>query len=340
MGLKKSLLVTAILASVLSSCHEVKDWDNNARGNFEALWSIMDEHYCFFDDKCVNWDSIHTAYSRRIGPEMTSQELFFVCAQMLDEVRDGHVNLSAAFNTSYYRKWWSDYPEDYDQRLIQQHYFNFHYLQAAGLTYGFFTDNIGYIRYPSFSDPLGEGNIDAALSFLSTATGLIIDVRNNGGGDMDNVQKIVSRFITQPTLVGYISHKTGPGHKDFSTPRAYTYNPAGLGRVRWGKPVVVLANRGTFSAANNFVGVMKLIPGVKIAGTVTGGGCGMPFNSELPNGWGVRFSACPVYDANKQLTEFGVAPSPGGECHLDVQLALQGRDTMIEHAAKMLQVDN
>lgn len=328
------LLVVLMLAT--SACHEVKEWDNNPRGNFEALWTIFDEHYCFFTEKGVDWDSVHAAYSRRVGPEMTSEELFNVCAMMLDELKDGHVNLFSASNTSYYRKWWSDYPQDYDERLIQQYYFNFHYRQAAGLTYGFFSNNVGYIRYGSFSSPIGNGNIDAALSFLRTARGLIIDIRDNGGGDMDNVEKLVARFISSPTLVGYVSHKTGPGHDEFSEPRPYTFNPAGQGRARWGKPIVVLVNHGTFSAANNFVSIMKLLPGVKIAGTLTGGGCGMPFSSELPNGWGVRFSACPVLDALRCPTERGVEPSEGGECHLDITAALQGRDTMIEHAARML----
>jgi len=89
--------------------------------------------------------------------------------------------------------------------------------------------------------------------YLNTCTGLVIDIRNNGGGSMTNVEKLVCRFITERTLAGYISHKTGPGHNDFSEPRAYYYDPAQKGRIMWGKPVVVLAGRGTFSAANNFV---------------------------------------------------------------------------------------
>ena len=100
----------------------------------------------------------------------------------------------------------------------------------------------------------------------------------------------------------------------------------------WGKPVVVLCNRSTFSAANNFVSVMKSLPNVRIVGATTGGGSGMPFSSELTNGWGVRFSASPVRDPEGHLTEFGVEPSEGCAVDLDPVEALAGRDTMLDFA--------
>ena len=46
---------------------------------------------------------------------------------MLDELKDGHVNLSSSFNTSYYRRWWSDYPQDFNFRTLQQYYLGFDY---------------------------------------------------------------------------------------------------------------------------------------------------------------------------------------------------------------------
>ncbi len=335
--MKKILTLVVLFSLMVSSCHEVKEYPDNASGNFEALWKVLDEHYCFFEEKGVDWDAVHDKYARRIGEEMTSQELFDVCADMLDELRDGHVNLTSAFNTSYYRKWWSDYPQNFSLRLIEESYFNFNYRQSSGMLYGFLNENIGYIYYGSFSSPVGEGNLDNVLYFLSSAQGLIIDVRDNGGGNLTNVETLVSRFITEPTVVGYISHKTGPGHNDFSEPRAITYNPAALGSIRWGKPVIVLANRSSFSAANNFVSIMKLLPGVKVVGATTGGGSGVPFSSEIPNGWSVRFSACSMLDAQRVSTEQGVVPSEGCAVDMDVNDALAGKDTILEFAIALLQ---
>ncbi len=329
-----ALLLTAAVG--LTACHDMEEYTDDPRGNFEALWSILDEHYCFFDSKNIDWDKVHDTYSRRISDRMTREELFIVCADMLAELRDGHVNLSAPFNTSYYRAWWSDYPQNFNKRLIEESYFNFNYRQSSGMMYGFLENNIGYIYYESFSSPVGEGNLDHALNFLSTANGLIIDVRDNGGGSLTNVETFVARFIDRPTLVGYISHKTGPGHNDFSEPYAITYRPAQEGRVRWAKPIVVLTNRSTFSAANNFASVMKNLPGVTIVGSVTGGGSGVPFSSELPCGWGIRFSACSMLDALGESTEGGITPSEGCAVDLDPMDALSGRDTILEKAIEIL----
>lgn len=321
-----------LMLGALSGCHDIKEYSEDPRSTFEQLWTILDEHYCFFGQKDVDWNEVYARYAPQVADNMTDEELFEVCSRMLDELRDGHTNLSAPFATSYYRKWWSDYPQNYNARLVQQYYFNFNYRTTGGIDYGILPQNVGYMHYSSFSAAIGEGNLDSILAYCAAADGLIIDVRDNGGGSMTNVETLVARFIPQRTLAGSICHKTGPGHNDFSEPYAYYYDPAPSYRVMWGKPVVVLCNRSTFSAANNFVSVMKSLPNVRIVGATTGGGSGMPFSSELTNGWGVRFSASPVRDPEGHLTEFGVEPSEGCAVDLDPVEALAGRDTMLDFA--------
>ena len=58
----------------------------------------------------------------------------------------------------------------------------------------------------------------------------------------------------------------------------------------------------------------------------------MPFSSELPCGWSVRFSAAPVYDAQMKLTESGISPSAGGEVDMNPEDAAKGVDTILEFA--------
>ena len=327
----KRFHILALLAALLltTACHEVREYEPDPRGTFEQLWTILDTRYCFFAEKGIDWNDVHDRYSEKISNEMTAEQLFNVCADMLGELRDGHTNLSSTFNTSYYRKWWSDYPQNYSARLIEEHYFNFNYLVASGLTYGMLSPNIGYIRYASFSQPIGEGNLDQVLAYLASADGLVIDIRDNGGGNMTYVESLASRFLSGHTLAGYIVHKTGPGHSDFSKPYAYYYDPP-AGHILWQKPVVVLTNRSTFSAANNFASIMNLLPQVVLVGDRTGGGSGMPRSYEIPIGWGLRFSSSPVYDAQMRCTEDGIDP----EIHIDLdpEKALDGIDTMLEKA--------
>ncbi len=333
----KSALISAFAAGLLlASCHDLPDYEDTASGNFEALWLEMDRHYCFFEEKGIDWQAVHDKYVGQATGNKNGEPLFRIMAAMLNELRDGHVNLSAPFATSYYRNWWSDYPQNYDERLVEQYYLGFQYNSLGEVYYALLPENIGYLRWPSFTSHLGEGNIDYILHTFNMAAGLIIDIRDNGGGDMSNADALASRFVTEKTKVASIRHKTGPGHSDFSEPYDIFIEPVGNRHFLWTKPVVVLTNRGTFSAANYFTAVMKNLPKVTIAGATTGGGAGMPYSLELPNGWGVRFSACPVYDANGVCTESGVEPTEGCAVDLDPLEALGGKDTMLDFAIRLL----
>ena len=328
----KRILYILTLLLTLTACHDQPQWRDDPYGNFDALWTIMDEHYSFFDYKQVDWNEVGARYRAKLTRDMTSQELFELCGDMLKELRDGHTNLIASHDVSRY--WiWEQYPVNYDERLIDEHYLNFNYKQASGIKYAILPNNYGYMRYASFSSSIGDGNLDLVFSYLSTADGLIIDVRSNGGGYLTNVETLVGRFIDQRTHVGRIQHKTGPGHNDFSEPFDYYFEPT-KNHIHYQRPVVILANRGSFSATNNFVSIMRHLPQVTIVGDATGGGSGLPFTSELPNGWRIRFSSCPITDVDGTVTEFGVAPDVRVDL-LDADAA-QGRDTMLETAFRVL----
>lgn len=329
-------IAIAALSLLLPSCHEAPDYKDTGLGNFDALWEIVDQHYCFFENKHIDWDSVYTAYRKKLQGEMTILEYYNICADMLMELRDGHVNLVAPFNTSYYRKWWSDYPQDFNLRTLQEYYLKFDYMSTSGISYKMMQDSIGYMYYPSFSYPIGELNLDYILAYLYKCKGLIIDIRDNGGGALTNIKTIVSRLIDKKTLGGYIQHKTGPGHNDFSEPYAVEYESAPDYRVHYFGPVIVLTNRSCFSAANDFTAVMKSLPNVAVIGARTGGGGGLPFSSELPNGWAVRFSACPLLDPEGKVTEEGIDPTPGGEVHASDEQLARGEDRILDFALLVL----
>ena len=323
------------LSLAFASCVDEEEFDDTPTGNFEALWKIIDERYCFFDYKGeeygLDWNAVHAKYRARVNDRMSDDQLFEVMADMLAELRDGHVNLSRAADFARYWSWQEDYSANLSDSLLRR-YLGTDYMIASGLQYRVLGDNIGYVRYESFSDAIGEGNIDEVINRLMLCRGLIIDIRGNGGGMLTNAERLAARFTNEPVLVGYIRHKTGPGHSDFSSMEEQWINPSA--NLRWQKPVCVLTNRSVYSAANEFVKYMQRFPQVTIVGDRTGGGAGLPFSNSLPNGWAVRFSACPMYDADGQSTEFGIAP--------DYSVALteadfaRGRDTIIEFARALL----
>ena len=229
--------------------------------------------------------------------------------------------------TGRYWTWQEAYPKNFNDSL-ERRYLGTDYKIASGLRYRILDDNIGYIRYESFQQPIGEGNLDDVLAYLALCRGLIIDIRNNGGGDLTTAELLAARFVHEKTLVGYMQHKTGTGHSDFSDMEPQYLEPSR--NIRWHKGVCVLTNRSVFSAANTFAVMMRALPNVKIVGDHTGGGSGMPMSNSLPNGWSVRYSACPMYDRDRQQTEFGIVPD------IQVSIGTSEDDEIIETARKLL----
>ncbi len=332
-------LALAFAAALLCLCSCVREEveADTPSGNFEALWRTLDERYCFFTYKRqeygLDWTAVRAKYAPAVSSDLTERQLFEVCANMMAELRDGHANLYAAHDVARYGRWYDDYPANYSDTLSRRYLGRTEdYQTASGLSFRTLDDNIGYVRCSSFSSDFGDGNLQEMMRSLALCDALIVDVRSNGGGLLTAAEKLASLFVNEEQTAGYMCHKTGTGHDDFSTPQPLTLKP--FSGLRWQKPVAVLTNRRTYSAANSFVMYLKGLPRVTIVGDRTGGGAGMPFTAELPNGWSLRFSACPMYDREMRLAEMGIDPDVAANL-TDADFA-RGEDTIIETARALL----
>jgi C-terminal processing protease CtpA/Prc len=105
--------------------------------------------------------------------------------------------------------------------------------------------NIGYIEYTGFP----EGNksaqqiLDAAMNFVSNTNALIIDLRNNQGGDGKMVELFLSYFFDKKIKLS--ESYTRYNHK---TTKSYTIQKVN-GKKYLSKPVYILVNNKTISAA-------------------------------------------------------------------------------------------
>lgn len=327
------ILLVALLTAVSCSRPEA-DFDNTPAGNVESLWHIIDTRYCYLDEKGVDWDSVRTAAHARL-PEVGDDpvRLFDLMSEMLAALRDGHVNLYSPFDVSRYDRWYTDSATNYNASVIRRRYLDDTVRVAGGLTYARLRgENIGYVAYSSFSTGFTDANMRAVVSAFSGCSALILDVRGNGGGSLARSEQLASYFFPERRLTGYMRHKTGAGHTDLSDPTP-VYTPSHP-TVRWKRPVAVLTHRYSYSATNDFVCRMAHAPQAITVGTWTGGGGGMPLSSELPNGWMVRFSASPMYTADMQHTEFGLAPMHY-VCTTPEEEA-SGTDAVIERAVREL----
>jgi C-terminal processing protease CtpA/Prc len=106
-----------------------------------------------------------------------------------------------------------------------------------------------------------------------------------------------------------ISSKTGPGRNDFSTPVTHRIQPDG---IRYTKPVVLLTNIVSVSAAERFTLALRNQPDVTHMGTTTRGALSSRMARPMINGWYYTISADKVEDINGICYE-GVGIRPAAE---------------------------
>ena len=320
--MKKIILLTLTIFT-LFSCNKnetIKEYNSDPYDNFDALWEILDERYCYFSYKNINWTAVYNDFSPCVNQVKDVFQLFDLMAEMIDILQDGHVNLYTPFDVSSCTGWFDSYPADYNANFLSKH-FDSELRSAGGFAYTTIENSkIGYIRYSSFSSGFTAANlayINAYFHALNDVKGIIIDVRNNGGGSLEYSERLASCFFKEKTITGYMRHKIDKCHDCFSDPTEVITDPTNA-PIDWSdKKVIVLSNRRCYSATNDFIVRMKQAPNVTIIGGITGGGGGIPLSQELPNGWMIRFSAVPMFDAEMQHTEFGVAPDI--EAHISIE---------------------
>jgi C-terminal processing protease CtpA/Prc len=174
--------------------------------------------------------------------------------------------------------------------------------------YTWLTEDIGYFHFNKFSD-VGKSSavVDEIVVYFKSAKGIIIDVRRNGGGD-DRVGKaIADRFADTKRLYMTIQEKSGPGHGDFAEPVMWHVDPAGP--MQFTKPVILLTDYTSGSAAENFALAMRVLPHATIVGDFTAGCFADADADKLPNGWYFSLSLNLFKDHNGICWEgIGVPP--------------------------------
>ena len=128
--------------------------------------------------------------------------------------------------------------------------------------------NIGYLEISSFGPVfLVSDKFAAAMNKLADTDGLIIDLRNNGGGGEDSVALLISYFVDGRTRLNDVWERaTG------ITTQYWTQDKLGGKRYGSKKPVLILAGPDTKSAAESFAYQMQALKRAKVIGERTWGG--------------------------------------------------------------------
>ncbi|MCB0462388.1 MAG: S41 family peptidase [Flavobacteriaceae bacterium] len=63
--------------------------------NFEVLSNAFKNHYAYFEERNINWETMYNKYKSMVNSETTAAELYNIMEDMLDSFNDGHIGLSA-----------------------------------------------------------------------------------------------------------------------------------------------------------------------------------------------------------------------------------------------------
>jgi hypothetical protein len=309
MNIIQKITIIFLLLVTISSCTKeiIKtNASDSPKIVFNQASDFIRTHSAFLGVKNLNWDSISTQFGKRVFENMSDDSLYNVINLMLLELKDGHALL-------YYKNkevtgwdYTKGYPINFDKQLLE------HYYWQNSRKFGPLTvtiiNNIGYVYYPSFGDKIEENNMDDLIDFIANTKGLIIDIRNNGGGDGTNSSTILSRFTDKEIYLGKQLVKSGPSPNDYIESK-YSLKPSTSPKKYLNQKIVILTNRGNASAAAFFTGFAKVLTNVISIGDRTGGAGGVGTSLQLGNGWQIVVSSTLGIDANNNVIENGIEPN-------------------------------
>jgi C-terminal processing protease CtpA/Prc len=203
-------------------------------------------------------------------------------------------------------------------------------------------DGVAYVALNSFGDDAAAIAFLAAFDQVSKARALVIDLRNNGGGNSDVGYRVLATLTDKPFAPGrWSTRKYLPAYRAWGrampnlveTEEEFKPDPA----RKFTGPVRVLTSAGTYSAAEDFAIAFDAAKRGVIVGETTGGSTGQPLMVKLPGGGMARI--CTKADTYPDGREWvGIGIKPGLEVHPTVADVQQGRDTVLEAAIRSLKL--
>ena len=161
--------------------------------------------------------------------------------------------------------------------------------------------NIGYIRLKSFNENSDKQFLKSIKNFEKNKKikGYILDLRNNPGGLLTQAINITDFFLDDGEIVSTKGRNISETRKFF----------ARKGDEINGKPIVVLINNGSASAAEIFAGALKDHKRAIILGENSYGKGSVQSVIPLKNGGGIRLTISKYYlPSGKSISEVGVTP--------------------------------
>lgn len=232
------------------------------------------------------------------------------------------------------------------------------------LEFKWMKDKLAYVALNSFEDIAIDSIFEMHLPELYQAKGLIIDLRNNGGGNGAYALGILKHLIPGKEVLGassqcrnhiatykawgeMVSPQDTAGNPEYSKAYLsyidayYYYFPDEPESIKSNRkkiiiPTIVLIGHNTASAAEDFLVYSDKQPHFTKVGSPTFGSTGQPYYFVLPGGGQAR--VCTKQDTYPDGREFvGVGILPDVEVEYTLEDMLAGRDPVLEKAVSLLE---
>lgn len=199
--------------------------------------------------------------------------------------------------------------------------------------------NVAYVALNSFASAGIVEDFEAAFPQILKAEALILDLRQNSGGSSRHGWSVLGRLTDKPFLSSqWRTREHRPAMSAWRKPEGwFTSEPKPIpphGGAFFSKPVVLLTNAHTYSAAEDFAVAFDAMQRGRIVGEPTGGSTGQPLFFALPGGGSAR--VCTKHDRYPDGKEFvGVGVQPHTLVRPTVADFRAGRDAALEAGRKI-----
>ena len=160
-------------------------------------------------------------------------------------------------------------------------------------------NSIGYIKLPSFDSDSSNRLKEKIDELITNGTkSLILDLRNNGGGIVDEANKIADLFLDKGKTI--MTTKDNKGKEETEKTKS---------KIEYDFPIIVLTNENTASASEILTAALKDNSRAKVVGTKTFGKGVIQTVITLLDGSGLKITTAEYFTPNgTEINKKGISP--------------------------------
>lgn len=279
---------------------------------FQEFEELFPKQYSYNSLKGINWDPLIEAGRTELENSETNTEFALKLIRLLRVGEDPHLWVEVngqKFSTSYMKIADNNSNTAFLFQRLQDLKFSKGFIMVTG-NY----DSIGYISMREWSVDFNnlflqdfvnsknpEKSATDVLKELLLYPNLIIDVRENQGGNENFARKFASLFISDSVAyekVFYYNDKTD----NFDNEKLKWLHPS-TENLNYSGNIYVLTGPKVMSSNESFILMMKMFPNAKIVGMKTYGSSGNPIPHELSNGVTIYLPSWQAYSLDGKLIE-------------------------------------